>query len=163
MARHVDEPDLYSERTQASPYAYSHEPYYDEPRPAAASNDVPRPWYRGAPALIALGALIAIVLALAIYGVIELASRPTPTSSTTTPTTSTSATSLAPSNSLTPAPSTVGDGGANTAVNPAPIARNTDTGTSIAPSTETPAPSTVTQTVIAPRIPFVPPITVPGQ
>jgi hypothetical protein len=180
MPPNPEQPDFYSQPTQASPYtAWSEDPEPQQPvspRPPAPEPPPPKPpWYRTAPALVAAGALGVLVLAALIFAVVKLASGPSGTATTTTPSASTSAPA---SSSAAPAPG----GGADTSVitqapqtitatNPpsptdtgSPAAPSTDTGTPAAPSTDTGttsvAPptdtSTVTQTVTVPRLPFFP-------
>ncbi|CPR10906.1 hypothetical protein BN971_02180 [Mycobacterium bohemicum DSM 44277] len=157
-----EEPDYYSEPTQAARYGgyYDQAPEPPEPR---------QPWYRRPAALVAAGAVGVIVLAAVAFAVVKLVSgspghAPAATTTTTAPTTTTVATTT-----TTEAPRHHGGGGGGeptqtvTETVPPPstdtgtttVPPTTDTGTTtVPPTTDT---STVTQTVtVPPRRPFQP-------
>ncbi|MCW2651815.1 MAG: hypothetical protein JWR32_2791 [Mycobacterium sp.] len=183
MSDYPERPDYYSdsaraysqEPTQAAPYRDHTDDYPGAPAPPPEPPPR-RPWYRGGPALVAAGALGAVVLAALIFGVVKLATGLSHTS-TTTPTPSTATT---PASSTAAPPTHPGRGGGGTTVitqgpqtstvtdtptatdTGTPAAPSTDTGTPTAPSTDAstpaaPSTSTLTQTVtVPPRLPFVP-------
>lgn len=152
MPPYPEEPDYYSEPTQAAKYGG----YYDsgpEPEP-------PTPWHRRPAALIAAGALGAIVLAAVAFAVVKLVSgapAQSPAPTTTTPSVATTTTTEAPRHHGGGG----GGGGAptETVTETAPPPSNSPTTTeppstvTVSPSTET---STLTQTVTEPprRGPF---------
>ncbi len=158
MPPYPEQPDYYSEDTQAAPYSgYDPEPGRPEP---------PTPWYRRPLALVGAGAIGVVVLGLAVYAVINLASgSPAHSPATTTPTPSATASTTA---TTTPAEPTRRRGGPGAppetvtqTVTPEPSATDTstvppsDTATTTAPPTT--QTSTVTQTVtVPPRRPFQP-------
>lgn len=102
----------------------------------------PTPWYRKPAALVGLGVLTAIILALLVYAIVKFTgsggSNPTTTTTTTTPTTSTTA---ATSASVAPPP------GVTQTVTESPTATQAPSTTSETPvTTTTEAPSTSTST-----------------
>ncbi|BBZ01130.1 hypothetical protein MCHIJ_05670 [Mycolicibacterium chitae] len=159
MARNDNPDEFYSDPTQAANYgggtggqAYSevppeqHQPPtdygyqtgYQSGYPAdyqtgyAAPPEPPTPWYRKPGALVALGALAAVILALAIYAIVQLAGgSSTPTGETTTTTTTTT----------TEAPT---ETGGTQVPAPAPVPDETLTITET-PTTEAPPPETTTE------------------
>ncbi len=121
--------------------------YYpdDEPTTYLGYGDQPPgepvPWYRKPAALVAFGALGAVIIALLIYAIVKLvaggtSSEPTSTT-TTTPTTTTTAV-------LVPAPGTVTETAtATTAVTPSTTTTAPTTTTTTEPSTSTSTSTTV--------------------
>jgi cytoskeletal protein RodZ len=136
---HPEEPDYYQEPTAAARYGG-----YDEPEP-----EPPTPWYRRPAALVAAGAIGVVILGLAAYAVLKLASGSPANSPATTTAPSTAVTTEAPRHH---------DGGGaptQTVTETAPPSSSDTPTTTVAPSTQT---STVTQTVTEPqrRGPFPP-------
>ena len=169
-----DEPTLAAPgyRNYAEPVrAYSDEPpqaapgYSDYAEPSPAPPEPPRQsWYRTGPALVAAGALGALVLAALIFAIVKLATGSSSPSTTTTPSPSSRPAS---SSAATPTSPNPGGAGGTTVITQspqtitetvAPTATNTGSpAPSSATDTGSPAPSsgtdTVTQTVIAPPPP----------
>ncbi len=160
MARNDNSDEFYSDPTQAANYgggtggqAYSEVPPEQHQPPAdygyqtggyqsgypddyqtgyAAPPEPPTPWYRKPGALVALGALAAVILALAIYAIVQLAGgSSTPTGETTTTTTTTT---------TTEAPTETGDPQV-----PAPAPVPDETVTITQTPTEAPPPETTTE------------------
>lgn len=159
MPPYPEQPDYYSEDTQAAPYGgYDPEPGRPEP---------PTPWYRRPLALVGAGAAGVVVLGLAVYAVINLASG-SPAHGPATTTTPTPSASVSTTATTTPAEPTRRRGGPGAppetvtqTVTPEPSGTDTSTvppsdtaTTTVPPTTQT---STVTQTVtVPPRRPFQP-------
>ncbi|MGZ4562518.1 MAG: hypothetical protein ACXVX6_02850 [Mycobacterium sp.] len=158
MPPYPEEPDYYSEPTQAARYGG----YYDEP---ALEPEPPTPWYRRPAALVAAGAIGVILLAALVFAVLKLATGSpayNPAITTTTIATTTPSTTVTTTTSEPPRYHGGGGGGAPTeTVTETAPPPSTDTPTTteppstvtVSPSTET---STVTQTVTVPprRLPF---------
>lgn len=160
MPPNPENPDFYSEHTQAANYG---DGYYDSPPP-----EPPTPWYRRPVALIIAGVAGAGLLALVVALVYTQMNKPgqgpvpAPATSSATPTTTTAA------ESPRRHPPGGGGGGAPTQTVTETAPPSTDTPTTTAPASTTPASttpastaapstetSTVTQTVTVPtRRPF---------
>ncbi len=157
MPPYPEEPDYYSEPTQAARYGGYHDPA-PEPEP-------PTPWYRRPVVLVAAGAIGVILLGALVFAVVKLATG-SPAHSPATTTTPTPSTTAAVTTTTAEPPRHHGGGGGGggapteTVTETAPP--STDTGTTtVPPSTVTVSPSTetstVTQTVtVPPRRPFEP-------
>jgi cytoskeletal protein RodZ len=107
-----------------------YEPQYGQPH---------QPWFRSAPVLLGLGALIVIVLGALVFALMKLSSpATTPTAATSSPASSTAATTSRHS----------GGGNGQTIITEAPQAPETVTATATdAPVTTTDAPTTTSPTV----------------
>ncbi len=129
------------------------------PLEAHSPEFAPTPWYRRRAVLIAWGLLVAILITLIIYGLVELAGRgggkPTPTHTTTTTPTTTTGTTPAPTTTPTTATTTEPPPSSAPPAAPAPP--------SAPPSAEPPAPTHTHRRPHVPELPKLPPtISVPG-
>lgn len=127
-------------------------------------DDVEPPWYRKPAALIAWGALVALLLAVIAYGIVALFTggganspntTPATSSSSTTTTATTTATSATPSTTTTTAAPTTG-------TTPTTTAPTTGTTTATTPTTTAPGTvqlPTLPSEITLPRLPSV--ITLP--
>ncbi len=177
MARNDNPDEFYSDPTQAANYgggsggqAYSEVPpeqtagygypadyqtgYGTEYQTGyAAAPEPPTPWYRKPAALVALGAATALILALVIYAIVQLAggsSTPTGETTTTTPTTTEAPTETG--GTQVPAPvetQTVTETPTTTAA-PPPEETTTEAPTETTTATTEPPTETTTTTTEAP-------------
>lgn len=172
VARNGDQDDeFYSEPTQYANYggsggqAYSEVPnqpeytgyqtgYETEPVTGHAPTPPPEtPWYRKPAALLGLGALAALVIALLIYAVIQLAGGSSSTTETTTTTTtpSTTSESVAPApgvtETVTQPPAETSEASPTETVTETPTTTTTEAPVETTTTTTTPpSASTVTET-----------------
>ena len=164
-----DDPNYYSDDEPTAYAANYGGDYggYGQPagQPPGEPPEPPVPWYRKPAALVAFGAIIALMLALIVWLVVSLmsdSSDSTETTSTTT-TTETTAPEVAPTQTVTETtpPST-----STETTTPSTSTETTESSTSVSTSTST---STVTETVSpppsnpqVPQIPQIPQIPLPG-
>lgn len=162
-----NEPTRYSNYGREGGYADTGAGGYGQP-PDNLEPQPPVPWYRKPGALVALGAVGAVLVALVVYGLAKvIAGGDSPSDTTTTsltPLTTTSAPVLPPASSRTETPTTTTEPVTTTTTEPTTTTTTEPTTTTT--TTTTPAPtttvsiststSTITQTIT------VPPVTPPG-
>lgn len=154
---HYGEPGYYSEQREPT----EHQPLWSEPTP-------PTPWYLRPVALIGLGVLTAILLALLVWGMVGLVHKEpattAPTTTSTTPTTAPAAEPVAPEPATpstavgeNPAPSTETEPPPSTTAEPTPTTTTAPPTTSSTPETPTTtAPPSTSTTPSAPAEPSTP-------
>src|SRR4051812_30944337 len=103
MARPPDDPNQYPDDEPTAYANYGDQSGYDTyGQPTAPVPPPEQPWYRTPAALVALGAVAALILALVVYALVSLMGDDSSTTITITTTPSTSATTT--SESVAPAP-----------------------------------------------------------
>ena len=146
MARPPEDPNQYPDDEPTAYANYGDQGGYDTyGQPTAPVPPPEQPWYRKPAALVALGAVAALILALVVYALINLMTDDSSTTITITTTPSTSATTT--SESVAPAPTASETQTATPTTTTEPVTTTTTTPPTTT-TTTTPSVSTSTSTSV---------------
>jgi hypothetical protein len=147
MARPPEDPNQYPDDEPTAYANYGDQSGYDTyGQPTEPVPPPEQPWYRKPAALVALGAVAALILALVVYALISLMGDDSSTTITITTTPSTSATTT--SESVAPAPTATETQTATTTETTEPVTTTTTTTPPTTTTTTTPSVSTSTSTSV---------------
>ena len=156
-----DDPNYYSD-SEPTAYAANYGGYGQQPGEPPPET----PWYRKPAALVAFGALIALLLALIVWLSVSLmsddSSGSTETTTTTTTSTSGSASEVAPTQTVTETTSPPSTSTETTAPSTETTTTEFSISTSISTSTSTVTVSPPSSNPQVPQIPQIPQIPIPG-